>query len=248
MVNSSNKWFPSVKSDQKRIRLFCLPFAGGSSSTYRLWENYLPAFVDVCPVHLPGRLSRINEPSFSDISSLVNCLSKEIVPFLDIPFAFFGHSMGAIISFELIRRLREQNRFPLHLFISAARAPQLPSRTPDLHDLPDDEFKIELQKLNGTSNKVLNNKELFQLLMPTLRADFKLVEDYEFKEDFPLNCPITVFGGDNDEEVYFNELKEWSRQTEKSFKCKIFGGDHFYFDFNLEELLNLIRSDLESYL
>lgn len=228
--------------------MFCFPFAGGNSHTYRLWENYLPDFVDVCSAHLPGRTNRISESGFSEISKLVDVLTNEIIPFLDIPFVFFGHSMGAIVSFELVHRLRGLNKFPLHLFVSGARAPQIPARTSDLHDLPDNEFKAELRKLNGTSSEIINNTELFEFLLPTLRADFKLVEKYRFEEKVPLNCPITAFGGDNDDEVYPNELKSWLAQTCKSFKYKIFSGDHFYFDSNLEELLNFIKEDLNAYI
>ena len=248
MRNNTSKWFPKTVSEGKKIRLFCFPFAGGNSHTYRLWENYLPDFVDVCPAHLPGRTNRISESDVSEMSKLVYFLTNEIIPYLDIPFAFFGHSMGAVVSFELIHSLRERSKFPLHLFVSGARAPQISSRTPDLHNLPDNEFKVELRKLNGTSNEILNHTELFEFLLPTLRADFKLVEKYRFEEKSPLDCPITAFGGDNDDEVYPSELKSWSAQTCKSFKYKIFSGDHFYFDSNLEELLNLIKKDLDSYI
>lgn len=247
MKNNTSKWFPKTVSEGKKIRLFCFPFAGGHSHTYRLWENYLPDFVDVCPAHLPGRTNRISEPGFSELSKLADSLTGEIIPYLDIPFAFFGHSMGAIVSFELAHRLRERNKSPLHLFVSGARAPQIPARTPDLHDLPDNEFKAELLKLNGTSSEILNNTELFEFLLPTLRTDFELVEKYRFEQEICLNCPITAFGGDRDDEVYPDELESWSAQTCKSFKYKIFSGDHFYFDSNPEELLNFITKDLSSY-
>lgn len=247
MKINTNLWFPDAETKGKKIRLFCLPFAGGNSFSYRLWKNHLPDFIGVCPVHLPGRTSRIGERNFSDMTKLVETLSEEIVPLLNLPFAFFGHSMGAILSFELTRTLSEKNVSPEHLFVSGARAPQIPSRTPDLHDLPEAELKTELRKLNGTSPEVLDNLELFHLLLPTLRADFKLVETYKYEEKPLLKCPITAFGGDKDEEVLTNELAAWSVETKGTFSYHIFSGDHFYFNSHLEKLLNLIGAELGGY-
>ncbi len=171
------------------------------------------------------------ERPFTQLEPLVPTLASALFPYLDKPFAFFGHSMGGLVSFELARLLRrEYGLSPVHLFVSAHRAPQVPDPDAPIHALPNPEFLQELRRYNGTPEAVLENAELMQLLLPTLRADFAVVETYAYTPEQPLDCPITAFGGLDDREVSSNELEAWREQTKASFVLKMFPGDHFFLD------------------
>src|ERR1700694_2711560 len=141
-----------------RRRLFCFPYAGAGASIFRAWPDGLPTDVEVCPVQFPGRGTRLMERPFTRLSPLVEALAQALVPLLDKPFAFFGHSLGALVGFELARQLRRQTGVqPVRLFVSADRAPQIPPRDRPIHALPKGEFLVELRRLNGIPRKVLED-------------------------------------------------------------------------------------------
>lgn len=228
---------------QTRLRLFCFPYAGAGAMIFRTWSNGLPADVEVCPVQLPGRGTRLMERPFTQLSPLIEALAQALAPLLDQPFAFFGHSLGALISFELARRIRQYRLHPVHLFVSGARAPQLPHRAPPLHTLPDKEFMLELRRLNGTPAELLDHKELMEIMLPLLRADFALYETYVYSTEPPLDCPITAFGGLQDHKVSNSDLEAWCAQTSASFSMSMFPGDHFFLKQPL--LLRALSQDLQ---
>lgn len=144
---------------KSRIRLFCFPFAGAGSLIFHAWPDHLPAEVEVCPVQLPGRGTRLKEPPFTRLPPLVEALAQALIPLLDKPFAFFGHSLGALISFELARRIRrESGLLPVRLFVSACDAPEIPHRGRAVHDLPKAELLTELRRLNGTPGELLDRR------------------------------------------------------------------------------------------
>jgi medium-chain acyl-[acyl-carrier-protein] hydrolase len=210
-------------------RLFCFPYAGGGTISFHSWKNNLPENIEICAIELPGRGMQRKLPPFTQLEPLIQAIAVNILPHLDKPFAFFGHSMGAIISFELTRFLRKNYAIePLHLLVSGRRAPQISSQEPFLHTLPEPEFLDELRQLNGTPDVVLNNTELMQLLLPILRADFAVIETYVYKEELPLNIPITAFGGLQDPEANFTELEAWRQQTNATFSLQMLPGDHFF--------------------
>nr|BBH88091.1 thioesterase [Thermosporothrix sp. COM3] len=212
---------------------------------YRSWSEQLPPEVEVCPIQLPGRENRLLEAPFTDLFSLINALGPIVQELLDKPYAFFGHSMGAIISFELARFLRQANRQgPVHLYVSGHRAPHLPDPGAPTYHLPEAEFIKELVRLNGTPQEVLQNAELLQLLIPLLRADFAISETYQYIEDAPLACKITALGSTQDSEVSIEELQGWSRQTTNAFQQHIFPGDHFYIHTREQALLQFLSSRL----
>jgi medium-chain acyl-[acyl-carrier-protein] hydrolase len=225
-----NNWFPRPKPNRRaRLRLFCFPYAGGSSFAFRRWQTELPDFVEVLPAQFPGRVNRLGETAFTDLIQLVKSLSASIRDYVDKPFVFFGHSMGAMISFELARQLRrERLSQPVHLFVSGRIAPQLPRKTPPVHDLPEPEFVEELRRLNGTPREVLEHPELMPLLIPLLRADFSVVGTYQYHPEPPLACPITALGGLHDPEVSREDLEAWREQTASAFSLRMLPGDHFY--------------------
>ena len=141
---------------QARLRLFCFPYAGAGASIFRTWPDGLPADVEICPVQYPGRGTRPMETPFTEISSLVRALAQAMLPLVDKPFAFFGHSLGALVAFELAQELRRQSSLqPARLFVSADRAPQIPRRNRPIHALPEGEFLAELRRLNGIPGKAV---------------------------------------------------------------------------------------------
>jgi medium-chain acyl-[acyl-carrier-protein] hydrolase len=169
------------------------------------------------------------EPAFTDLLLLAQTALQELLPALDRPFAFFGHSMGAAIGYELAQLLRRDYHIePTHLFVSGRHAPQLPDETPITYSLPEPEFVEELRQLNGTPAEILEHPELLKLLLPLLRADFELIQTYVYSSRPPLDCPITAFGGIEDKEVSREHLEAWREQTRASFSLKMFPGDHFF--------------------
>jgi medium-chain acyl-[acyl-carrier-protein] hydrolase len=201
----------------------------------------LPSEVEVCAVKLPGRESRLNEPPFKELSTMVDTLSPFLIPFLDVPFAFFGHSMGGLISFELVRQLRrERQSTPVHLFVSGYRAPQLKDPYPHIHQLPDEAFLSELQTTYGTPEDLLNNPELIKLFLPLLRADFAVCETYVYADEDPLDCPVSVFGGVQDSKVAYEELAAWSAQTNSAFSLRMFPGSHFFLESARTQILQAV--------
>jgi medium-chain acyl-[acyl-carrier-protein] hydrolase len=228
------------------FRLFCFPYAGGGASIYYAWSRSLPAAIDVCAVQLPGRENRLKEPLFTSLAPLIDSLARELAPFFDKPFAFFGHSLGALISFELARRLRSmQQPGPAQLFVSAYRAPQLPQSREMLHNLSTTEFLRSVFRMGGTPPAVILNKELVSLMLPTLRADFTIYETYSYTREEPLACPITAFGGEQDTLVTVRELQDWREQTHSSFKLCMLPGNHFFLQGSQQQLLQIITSDLQ---
>lgn len=229
------------------ITLFCFPYAGGGAACYRGWHEHLPGNVIVCPVQLPGRESRWREPSFTRVTEMIDVLIEAIAPDLDHPFALFGHSMGALIAFELARHLRRNGRSePRHLFMSGARAPHLPPTDPPIHDWPDDEFLDELtRRHNGIPAEVREHPELLELVLPTLKADLELCETYQYRPEAPLACPITVFGGDEDHRLGDAELDGWRAQTTSAFSRSMFAGDHFFISTARPAVLQKLGAALE---
>lgn len=246
MTMTTSSWVTCPRpSPQARLRLFCFPYAGGAASAFYTWSDNLPCEVEVCPIQLPGRESRLGEPPFTRLVPLVQALAQAIRPHLDKPFAFFGHSMGATISFELARQLRRQNDpCPVHLFVSGSHAPQILDRNPPIHHLPEAKFVEELRRFNGTPEAVLQNAELMVLFLPLLRADLALDETYVYIPDEPLDCPISACGGLKDDVVSHENLAAWCDQTRGAFTLRVFPGDHFFLRSARTLLLQAVSQDL----
>lgn len=249
-TSATNAWiFGARPNPQARFRLFCFPYAGGGASIFRSWLNGLPTEVEVLPVQLPGRENRLKEPLFDRFTSLIEALVAALQPYFTVPCAFFGHSMGALVSFELARQLRRQHGLlPVHLFASAYRAPQTPIVGPLLHTLPEPALVKMLLQLNGTKREILENDELRQFLLPILRADFAVCETYQYVHEEPLACPITTFGGLQDTRVNRYELAAWHEQTSSRFTQRMLPGDHFFLQSTRASLLQIIAQELAAYL
>jgi medium-chain acyl-[acyl-carrier-protein] hydrolase len=213
--------------------------------TFRHWENNCPPGVEICPVQLPGRGSRLKEPAFNSLPALVQALGPALLPYFDKPFAFFGHSMGASVGFELARLLRENGQpQPLHLFVSGRRASQIPARKAPLYNLPEAELLDGLHRLNGTPKEFMEHPELIQMMLPLLRADFSVAETYVYTPGPPLDCPITAFGGLEDGDVSREDIEGWREHTSNIFKVRMFPGDHFFINTSQQLLLQVLFREL----
>jgi medium-chain acyl-[acyl-carrier-protein] hydrolase len=212
---------------------------------YRPWMAAAPAGLEVCPVQLPGRETRVAEPAFTGLDPLLDALEEALPPYLDIPFALFGHSMGALIAFEFARRLHGRGGpQPVHLFVSGLRGPHLPDPDPPIYQLPDAEFLAEVRRLNGTPDEVLQHPELMQLLLPILRADLTICDTYVHAAGEPLSCPISALGGLEDPKASPDELEAWSQHTTAGFRKRMFAGDHFYLVPAQAQLVQAVAADL----
>lgn len=230
MRPAGNAWFPDAEaSDAAALRLFAFPHAGGGATTFHRWRAALPAGVALWPVRLPGRESRISEVPFDSMEPLVEALGQAIEPFLGGPFAFYGHSLGATIAFELARQLRRRNLpLPRCLFVSGARAPRF-----RLNHLPppepsDAELLGELRGLGGVPEEALDDPEWRSAMLPALRADSTLYRSYSYREEPPLKCAIRAYGGREDSRITRAHLEAWRDETSGSFAVAMLPGGHFF--------------------
>lgn len=239
-------WIVSpVENPGQPLRLICLPYAGGGASVFYRWPRYLSPEIQLCAVQLPGRQARLMEPPYTRLMPFVETLSRVLGPFLTAPYALYGHSLGALICFELARQVRRQGgRNPEHLFASGCRAPRLPDPDPPIHGLPAPEFFTELQRRYGTPQELLGNAELMTLMLPTLRADLEMAETYCYTDEPPLDCPVSAFGGQSDPRVGHNDLEAWREETSGPFDVRMFPGDHFYLSTAQARLVTMIERDL----
>lgn len=243
-------WLPRRNTTKHRqIRLFCFPFAGGGTAQYHRWSRELPDDVEVLPVKLPGREERIGEEPFESITLLLDALIQEIRGLLDLPVVLFGQSMGALIAFEVARQLRRRlDVTPLSLIVAASRAPQLPADTPLIHQLADDQLIGELQhRFGGFAPRIAENEEMIRQVLPTLRADMTLIENYEYRTDAPLDCPILALGGSQDKCVSAADLMAWRHQTTRDFSHRMVVGDHFFVETSRKTVLSIIHRRLETF-
>jgi surfactin synthase thioesterase subunit len=220
--------FDSAATPQRR--LFCVPFAGGGPATYRLWPRHLPGDVEVVAVQLPGRSPMSREPLLDSIAEIVDVLHDAVVAHADLPFAIFGHSMGALVAFELTVALESTGAAsPSHLFVSGRSAPDEPRTGRQIHALPDDEFLDALnESYGGVPDVVRNEPELLALLLPALRADVRAWETYSPVGDRKVACPVHVYGGTMDTHPCPSALDGWQRVAERAISVRLFDGDHFY--------------------
>ena len=244
---------PAVKScviypkpnPQSRMRLFCFPYAGGTAAVFRNWPRYLPSEIEVCAIQYAGRGSRLAEPLSEDVVDVMNGVYSDLQPFLKKPFAFFGHSMGALVSYEFARRLKRENQpEPFELFVSGCIAPHENIMYEPTYDLPEPEFIAELRYLQGTPPEVLDNAELMQLMMPIIRADFKASQTYTYTPGPSLECSLRAFGGLKDERVPREKVEAWGQHTTGSFRAQMLPGDHFFLNSSQSLLTRIIAQEL----
>lgn len=228
-----------------QLRLFCFPYAGGSAYVFKTWAGFLPPDTEVCAVELPGHGRLFKEQPFVRLGPLIKAIADSVDQLLELPYVFFGHSMGALLAFELIRELRRRGApGPAKLFVSALRAPHLPDPRPKVAELSDAEFIDELHRLQGTPPQALENSELMVLLLPLLRADFALCENYEYTQEMPLECPIVAFGGLDDTELEYRDVHCWGEHTTGEFHIYMMPGNHFFIHTARKRILEVMNDDL----
>jgi medium-chain acyl-[acyl-carrier-protein] hydrolase len=226
---SESRWFRRPRLAQPRVRLFCIPYAGGNASLFRNWHDWLAPEVEVAAVELPGRGVHVREPLIADLPILVARLVEAMAPLLDLPFALFGHSMGAVAAFEVGRALDRRGRAaPIHIFLSGAGARRPHGPEASIHDLPDPAFLRAVADMGGTPPAVLENAELMELLLPVLRADFRATERHRLGTGSVVACPLTVFGGVQEAETDQAALEAWRHHTCRSCVVRLLPGDHFF--------------------
>jgi medium-chain acyl-[acyl-carrier-protein] hydrolase len=244
-----SSWFVCPQPNPgANLRLFLFPYAGGGPAAFGKWPAEFPDMIETWIAHYPGRGSRHKEPALKQIAALEEGLTQALRPFLEKPFAFFGHSLGGLVAFELARRLHQENLPQSQvLFLSACVAPHLPVSDLPIHTLPDRDFLKALQALDGIPSEVANFPELIDLLLPTLRADFEAVETYHFRSNEPaVDCPIVAFGGIDDRRVRGGHLKAWARYTSAGFKLQYFPGDHFFLNTSRSAMIASMTTELKA--
>lgn len=227
VMGGTSIYWPSPRREASG-RLFCLPFAGGGAATYRLWPRHLPDTIDLIAFHPPGRAHRLREPPLDSIDAMVEAVLAELSGLMDKPFAFFGHSLGAVIAGECTRVLEARGCPPVHLFVSA----RPPRRELDaqIHLLPDADLITAMnRRYRGIPDEILKHPDVLALLLPSLRADLRALETYRPDPKRPkIACPTTVFGGSLDRVVSRLDLESWRDEVAAPCSIRMFPGDHFY--------------------
>lgn len=238
-------WFVRQSSPARRFRLFCFAYAGGSAASFGAWQAELDPAIEVCAIQLPGRGSRFGEPPCRSMPELVLRIAEKIAAQSDLPFAFFGHSLGALLAFEVASYCdRHGLPMPEHLFASGCNAPQLRSPSKNLHLYADAHLISALHAYQGTPPEVLRNTELMTLLLPMLRADFSLAENYQYHPRGQLGIPITVLAGKADDYTTPEQVAGWQRETSGQFNVHWFEGDHFFLNEERQRVLDCLGAEL----
>lgn len=231
-----------------RVRLFCLPYAGGSAMVYARWKRELQSFVDLELVELAGRGRRYSEPFYDSFERAVEDICARVRGGLDgRPYAVWGHSMGSLLAFEAVSRLRETGcEWPAHVFFSGRYPPHIRKNGERaLYELPDAEFRKVIFRLGGTPKEVLEEKELQDIFIPILRADYKLLHGYRYRpKEHRLGCGISVLNGRQDAEIVREDILQWKIYTDKECRFYSFDGGHFYINDNEAALVDLVNRTL----
>lgn len=234
----------------KKIKLFCIPYAGGSAMVYFKWKKKLNSIIELHPIELAGRGSRYNEPLYESLDEAVNDIYRYIIAHIDSsPYALFGHSMGSYLAFELFHRLASMNhKAPIHIFFSGKEAPQNNKFKKQIHLLDDFEFKSKIIEFGGTPEELINNKELFHLFLPIIRSDYRIVERYKYlPKPTKIDCGVSVLSGRKDIEISIDDLVGWKTHTIKDFNLHYFDGGHFFIFEDMDRVVKLINGILNKH-
>lgn len=231
------RWVVRHRPQQEaRLRLFCFPYAGGSASLYRTWAEALSPEIEVCAVELPGRGTRQAEPPYTRLAALVAALTHVLLPFSDKDMAFYGHSLGGLLAFEVARALqRHSGTPPMHLIVSGCRAPHLPDTCPEMADV--ETFLTYIRALGGTPHE-----QMVRRRWPLFQADFALRASYHYESEGPLlACPITALRGEHDSAANESDTEAWQEQTQHTFTQETFPGTHFFVHSAQDVLLQRVK-------
>ncbi len=229
----------------QKINMFFLPFAGGSFYSYRDFRKYLPEHITLAAVDVPGHGRRMREPLMTDIHDMTDDLFRAVKSSLDEPYSIYGHSMGSILGYLLCRRIFDAGKsLPVHLFVSGRYAPSVESREKDFHKLPRNEFIRKLKAYGGLPKEVAESEELMDLFVPIIKADFQAVSDYRHEPSEPLDIPLTVMIGE-EEDVSYEEALKWQEVSTRKISVRQFRGGHFFIFDHLPEIGKIIAEGIE---
>jgi surfactin synthase thioesterase subunit len=226
-------------------RLVCLPHAGGSAPFFLPVAAALSPGVDVVAVQYPGRQDRRGERPLTDMDALAGSICQVLLGQPELPTTVFGHSLGAIVGFEVVRRLEAAGQYPVRLFASGRRAPS--SVRDDAVHLRDDAGIIaEVRRLNGTASSVLSDDDLMRAALPSLRADYRIAETYHCSPSDTVRCPVTVLTGDSDPKTTLDEANDWAEHTTAEFDLHVFTGGHFFLTQHVDAINEMLRRHFQS--
>lgn len=246
---TATPWLVRQPSSAPRLRLYCFSYAGGSAAAFHGWQASLHPAVEVCAVQLPGRSERLMEAPLRSLAVAVETLAGVLAREDDTPFAFFGHSLGSLLAFELARHLRRTGRtMPVHLFASGSVPPCQRMLSRRLHELDDAALLSALRQYNGAPAAALDHPELMALMLPTIRADFALAADYRYQPEPALPLPITALGGAHDPHVAVSSLAGWAEESAQESRIYRFEGDHFFIQGERAAVLGVLRRELLQHL
>ena len=244
MVNQAS-WLIRQAGKDRRLRLFCFSYAGGNASAFAQWQSQLGPAVEVCAIQLPGRGARMAEQPFLLLRPLIEQLAQIVSAERNLSFAFFGHSLGGLIAFELTRYLRAHHLpLPEHLFVSGCSAPSRRNPPKNLHKLADDALIAELVEYNGTPAELLAHRELMALVLPTIRADFAIAEEYVYRTQPRFKVPITALAGRDDDHTSIEQMQAWQDETSGGFHLEWFSGDHFFINAQRQLVLDFLNNQI----
>ncbi|UII24661.1 thioesterase domain-containing protein [Fulvivirga maritima] len=227
-----------------KIKLFCFPYAGGSASIFYEWKSYLSPHIEIIAIELKGRGRRIKEDLYDNVDELIDDIFSIIKKHLhNCNYAFFGHSMGAMIAYELTLRIkREKLHLPVHLFVSGRGAPHI-YKPKNYHLLDDKNFEKEILKLGGTPPEFFDYPELLEIFLPLLKNDFKLSDTKNRDDIIPIETGLTAFFG-NDEDLTLEQIEEWRNYTSRIYEKNIYPGGHFFIKKYYKKVIKVINSRL----
>ncbi len=233
----------AARHPSARLTLFCLPHAGGASSSFRGWSEALGTEIELATIQMPGREDRFRETAYETMEAAIAPIAKAMAPHLGRPFAVLGHSLGALVGFEVIHRvIREYGKLPLAFFPSACRAPYHPHPLPCISHLPDSEFVEIIQaRYGGIPPMILEEPAYLQVLLSPLRADFRILEGYRFLERPLLSCPLLIFGGERDTIISREGLEAWRTLSSGECNLTLLDAGHLYLQSHREQMTTVIR-------
>ncbi|WP_439542279.1 thioesterase II family protein [Hyphomicrobium sp.] len=244
----TSPWLIAHQRPSARLTLYCIPHAGRGASLFFPWRAVMPGWIELRAVQLPGREGRRTEQPIPRIATIADCLAREILRLTDRPYAFFGHSMGALIAFETARNLRRLGApAPRALLLSGRRAPAVPEQDTPIHTLSDADFVDAMcARYNGIPQIILEQPDMMRMLLPIMRADIEAIETYTYRHEPPLAAPFFIYGGRDDPQMTPDNIAGWLPLTEQPHAPKLFSGGHFYLQDERDALIGALAADLSA--